>query len=218
MTEQSRLGVKVSLRRNRDRLRRRLIRDARACRVCPRMACSRRVLSDLNGSWGARILIVGEAPGRLGAERTGIPFFGDRTGDRFDALLAAMRWRRSDLFVTNAVLCNPRDEDGNNDAPARKEIVNCSLFLRRTIEVVNPAFVIALGRVALNALSLISGHSVRLRDSAGRIAPWFGRNLGVLYHPGPRSAVHRSWRTQLRDARTLSKAVGRVLCRRVMRS
>src|SRR5579859_4259796 len=68
-----------------------LLQDAQACSLCERMTCSRRVLSDLNGHWNADIVFVAEAPGRLGAEKTGIPLFGDRTGDRFEELLRAMR-------------------------------------------------------------------------------------------------------------------------------
>src|SRR3954470_15153886 len=59
-----------------------LLQEVQACVLCNRMGCSRRVLSDLNGDWGSHILFVAEAPGRLGAEKTGIPLFGDRTGDR----------------------------------------------------------------------------------------------------------------------------------------
>ncbi|MGH9433394.1 MAG: uracil-DNA glycosylase family protein, partial [Terriglobia bacterium] len=90
------------------------------------MKCSRKVLSDRNGDWSAEILFVAEAPGRLGAEVTGVPLFGDRTGDRFEEILKRMKLRRSDVFITNAVLCNPRDDDGNNDTPKRLEIDNCS--------------------------------------------------------------------------------------------
>lgn len=182
---------------------RELVSAAQSCQQCPRMKASRRVLSELNGSWSARILFVGEAPGRLGAERTGIPMFGDRTGDRFEELLHAMRLTRSSVFTTNAILCNPRDKRGNNAPPSSIEISNCSGYLQTTIDLIDPAFVIALGRVALSALSLFAPHSLSLRSSAGQLFPWFGRYLGVLYHPGPRSVVHRSWDRQLADARNL---------------
>src|SRR5208282_986895 len=104
--------------------------------------------------------------------------------------------------------CNPRNEAGNNDVPSRIEILNCSSFLKRTIEVVNPILVIALGRVALESLRLIERHDFDLRGSTGKIKSWAGRNLGVLYHPGPRTVVHRSWQKQLADARRLAKLAG----------
>lgn len=188
-----------------------LVMEANACGLCPRMANSRRVLSDLNGPWKAEVLFVAEAPGRLGAEVTGIPLFGDRTGDRFEELLGAMGWRRCSVFITNAILCNPRDEAGNNDTPSRREVTNCSGWLRRTIELVDPILVVALGRSALEALKLIADHQCELRASAGRIFCWNNRKLGVLYHPGPRTTVHRSWGKQLEDARQLSIAASSFL-------
>jgi uracil-DNA glycosylase len=167
------------------------------------MACSRRVLTDLNGDWNADVLFVAEAPGRLGAEKTGIPLFGDRTGDRFECLLKEMRLERQQIFITNAILCNPRDDSGNNDSPKAAEISNCSTLLRRTIEVVNPKIVVALGRVALEALRLIVPHDASLKNDVAQVRAWGHRRLGALYHPGPRSVVHRSWDTQMRDARSM---------------
>jgi uracil-DNA glycosylase len=171
------------------------------------MGCSRRVLSELNGDWKARVVFVAEAPGRLGAEKTGIPLFGDRTGDRFDELLQAMELTRDKVFVTNAVLCNPRDERGNNDSPKRHEIINCSAFLKRTIDVVDPRVVVALGRVALEALKAVAPHDFTLKVDVAAPRTWGSRQLIVLYHPGPRTAIHRSWKLQLEDA----QLVGRLL-------
>jgi uracil-DNA glycosylase family 4 len=170
------------------------------------MGNSKRVLTDLNGPWDAQVVFVAEAPGRLGAEVTGVPLFGDRTGDRFEELLSAMGWNRSDVFITNAVLCNPRDQHGNNDTPTRKEIANCSRLLCQTIDVIDPLLVVALGRVALDALRAVSDHEAELRRCAGKVIPWAKRRLGILYHPGPRTAVHRSWRLQLSDAQQIAEA------------
>ena len=86
------------------------------CAACPAMGC-RPVLSPANGSAGAGVLFVGEAPGRFGAGRTGVPFQGDVAGQRFERLLAEAGLRRAEVFVTNAVLCNPRTADGRNDRP-----------------------------------------------------------------------------------------------------
>jgi len=156
-------------------------------------------------------MFVAEAPGRFGAERTGIPLCGDRSGDRFEALLTVMSLERHLVFVTNAVLCNPLNENGHNSAPTRKELANCSGYLARTIKLVNPLIVISLGRVALQALALVCRHDLRLREAAGRIAPWNDRMLGVLYHPSPRTIVHRPWSDQLDDARALRRAAERLL-------
>jgi len=149
-------------------------------------------------------MFVAEAPGRLGAEVTGVPLFGDRTGDRFEQLLKAMCWSRSAIFITNAVLCNPRDSKGNNDRPTTAEIYNCSDLLKRTLDVVNPRLVVALGRVALEALGRIVNHDCQIKSSAGEVVPWNRKYLGVLYHPGPRTAIHRPWVDQINDARKIA--------------
>jgi uracil-DNA glycosylase family 4 len=168
------------------------------------MKCSRRVLTQHNGNWNAHVMFVAEAPGRLGAEVTGVPLFGDRTGDRFEELLNVMGWSRSAIFVTNAVLCNPRDCNGNNDRPTTKEIRSCSKLLERTINVVNPQLVVALGRVALEALGAIASHDCDLRSSVGEVIGWHHRYLGVLYHPGPRTVIHRPWADQVKDAKKIA--------------
>jgi uracil-DNA glycosylase family 4 len=187
-----------------------LLQEVQACTLCERMSCSRRVLSDLNGDWTADVVFVAEAPGRLGAEKTGIPLFGDRTGDRFDELLREMGLNRNRIFITNAILCNPRDGNGNNDSPKSSEIRNCTQFLKRTIESVDPKVIVALGRIALEALNLIHAHDLTLRNDVGKIKEWGGRRLVALYHPAPRTVVHRSWRDQVNDARKVANHLRRV--------
>ena len=94
-----------------------LISYVQECRLCERMCESARVLSWANGWPNAPLMFVGEAPGRLGADRTTIPFHGDKAGDNFARLLELASISRSQIFVTNAVLCNPRDVQGNNASP-----------------------------------------------------------------------------------------------------
>ncbi|MCC7105701.1 MAG: uracil-DNA glycosylase, partial [Chloroflexi bacterium] len=84
-----------------------LIARAQGCAACPAMAGRRRVLSGANGSPLAPLMFIAEAPGRLGAERTGVPFSGDQAGRSFELLLREARLTRTEVFVTNAVLCNP---------------------------------------------------------------------------------------------------------------
>jgi DNA polymerase len=163
------------------------------------MAGRRRVLGWENGSLTADVLFVAEAPGRHGADRTGVPLSGDRTGEHFERLLAAAGLRRDEVFVTNAVLCNPRDDAGRNRSPLPEEIGNCSGFLRATIALVDPAFVVALGAVALRALKLIAPHDARLARDVGRPMEWHGRRLVPLYHPGARARIHRPEDQQIED-------------------
>ncbi len=173
--------------------------EVRTCRLCARMDERNRVLSPANGPLNAKLMFVGEAPGRHGADATQIPFHGDKSGDNFEKLIAKVGLSRYECFVTNAILCNPRNDEGNNAPPSKKEIQNCANFLRRQIELINPTVVASLGAQSLFALDLIEPHNLRLADSVRQEIKWFGRLLIPLYHPGQRAMLHRSFSNQLAD-------------------
>lgn len=180
-----------------------LCAEAAACAACPRMAGRRRVLSAACGPVPAPLMLVGEAPGRRGADRTGVPFSGDAAGRALSMLLEAAGLERRAIFLTNAVLCNPRDAAGRNAPPSRIELKNCAGFLARQIDLVDPAVVAPMGQVALGALERLHPHGLTLAD-AGRPVPWNGRFLFPLYHPSPRARAHRSVRRQRADFRRLA--------------
>jgi uracil-DNA glycosylase len=169
-----------------------------------------RVLGPANGPVPAAVCFVAEAPGRRGGDRTAVPLSGDQSGRNFDLLLAAAGLERGAVFVTSAVLCNPRDAAGRNAPPRIPEIRNCSGFLAATLAVVEPRFVVALGTVALRALARIEPHEAVLARDVGRAIPWRGRWLVPLYHPGPRAQIHRSASQQRDDFRRLGAWVGRL--------
>jgi uracil-DNA glycosylase family 4 len=172
--------------------------------MCERTA----VLSELNGKLSARILFVGEAPGRKGADRTRTPFSGDQSGKNFERFLRSAGLSRQQIFITSAALCNPRSASGANRKPRNTELENCSDFLRRTIEIVDPVVVVTLGSVALEALKRIHNHELNLKQSAAKIHHWDGRVLVPLYHPSPQVlASHRREAEQLRDYQVVAKAV-----------
>lgn len=177
------------------------------CTLCPRMHHRTKVLTPLNGSASSKVMFVAEAPGRHGADRTGVPLHGDATGVMFESLLEGVGWQREDVFVTNAVLCNPRDQVGNNARPTRAEIENCAAYLEMTINAVGPEVIVPMGAVALDALAAIHPHRMTLRDNAAQAQPWRGRLVFPLYHPGPRARIHRPPMSQLADMTSLAKLV-----------
>ncbi len=174
--------------------------------MCGRTA----VLSGRNGDAAtARVMFVGEAPGRQGGDRTRVPFSGDQSGQNFARYIASIRLTREHIFITNSVLCNPRKESGANRKPSTQESLNCAAFLRRQIELIEPRVVVTLGAVALAALSRIEYHQFSLKDSAGRVCAWNGRLLVPLYHPSPQVlASHRREPQQLEDYRAVARALG----------
>lgn len=124
-------------------------------------------------------MFVGIAPGRFGADRTGVPFSGDRSGAVLRRMLECAGLSR--VFVTNLVRCNPRDARGRNRDPLGSEIANCRSHLEAEIAIVRPQVVVCLGRLAW-------------RELAGRDAPFDpesptpvmrdGRIVYPMYHPG----------------------------------
>lgn len=184
-----------------------LCRSAQNCSLCSRLCSRRKVLGQENGSIESKVLFVAEAPGRLGADRTGVPLHGDRTGDNFEALLANVGWRRDEVFITNAVLCNPRDDSGVNATPTATEIRNCALYLQMTIELIEPDVIVPLGVKALEGLNFIHPHGVTLKGDVATARPWYGRTLFPLYHPGPRALIHRALAKQRSDFMLLAKMV-----------
>ena len=184
-----------------------LVNDAAGCTLCPAMCGRSAVLSELNGSPEARVMFIGEAPGRKGADRTRVPFSGDQSGANLDRFLNSINLTRQEIFITSAALCNPRSESGANRKPTQKELANCSGFLRRTIELVDPRVIVTLGSVALEALKRIQYHELNLKESAARIHSWNGRVLVPIYHPSPQVlASHRREAEQLQDYQVVKKA------------
>lgn len=169
------------------------------CRLCKGMETRTKVFSEFNGNIHSNLLIIAEAPGRLGADRTAIPLFGDQTGVNFQRIIDTVGWTREDFFITNAILCNPRDHNGNNTTPHKEHIINCSPFLDTLIKIMAPEYVITLGQKALEALQLICPVNVTLKSSVRQIIEWKGCFLIPLYHTGPRAMVHRNFYNQLSD-------------------
>ena len=158
-----------------------------------------RVLTDANGHQDSRIMFIGEAPGRLGAERTVVPFHGDAAGENFDRLLRLAGFSRRDIFVTNAVLCNPTDNKGNNRPPSIENLKNCATLLERQIATIDPHIVVSLGAKALQSLGYIAEHNLQLSSAVRTRNNWFGRTLIPLYHPGARAMIHRNFAKQTAD-------------------
>ncbi|HVA41803.1 MAG TPA: uracil-DNA glycosylase [Candidatus Binataceae bacterium] len=140
--------------------------------------CRSRVVPG-DGAAPAVVAFVGLAPGRLGGDRTGIPFSGDRSGDLLRRMIARAGLTR--VFITNLVRCNPRDARGRNRDPAAREIANCRAHLAAELALVRPRVVACLGALAW-------------REMAGREAPFNPRRpraragltmlLYPMYHPG----------------------------------
>lgn len=128
------------------------------CARCPALVASRQRIVHGYGDAAARIVFVGEAPGRHGADKTGIPFTGDRSGQRLQRMLHALGLAdsaaptespRLRCFVTNVVRCCPP----NNRTPVPSEIANCAPWLEAEFAQIDPQIIVPIGRLALTAIA-----------------------------------------------------------------
>lgn len=124
------------------------------CVRCPLLVASRQRIVHGYGDPASRIVLIGEAPGRHGADKTGIPFSGDRSGARLRRMLEALGLAdpgsgQLRCFVTNAVRCCPP----NNRTPTAHEVANCTAFLDAELKAIAPRLIVPIGRVALQAVA-----------------------------------------------------------------
>ena len=104
------------------------------------------------GELGAKYLLIGEAPGRE-EDRFSVPFVG-MSGRRLNKLLELAGIGLNECYITNVCKCRPP----SNRNPKKAEIKSCLPFLNEEILLVNPEYVITLGRVPL---SLFSQHGIK---------------------------------------------------------
>jgi uracil-DNA glycosylase len=116
--------------------------EVRACTAC-RLAEGRTRAVPGEGDPDTEVVFVGEGPG-FNEDREGRPFVG-RAGGMLVRLLGHIGWRREDVFITNVVKCRPPD----NRDPQPDEIAACAPYLRRQLEILDPAVVVTLGRYSM---------------------------------------------------------------------
>ena len=99
-----------------------------------------------DGNLDAKVMFIGEAPGRDEDEQ-GIPFVG-RAGQLLNKMLSAINLKRDEVYITNVVNWRPPD----NRTPTDEEILEFLPFLQRQIDIVNPEYIFLLGGVAAKAI------------------------------------------------------------------
>jgi DNA polymerase len=129
-----------------------------------------------SGARTARWMVVGEAPG-ADEDRQGEPFVG-RAGQLLNAMLAAIGLPRPSVFVANMIKCRPPQ----NRDPRPEELAACRPYLERQLELLQPALVLVVGRIAAQNLLGTEAPLGRLRGQVHRVG---GLNLPaiVTYHP-----------------------------------
>jgi DNA polymerase len=134
------------------------------------------------GNLDAKVVFVGEAPGRR-EDETGRPFVGS-AGQLLERLLGSVGLRRGDVYITNIVKCRPP----NNRPPTPREIEACSPHLERQLAIIRPRIIAPMGNTAIGYMTSRLGlKSVRISAMHGRAieaeAPLGRVALFSLYHP-----------------------------------
>lgn len=158
------------------------------------------------GSHRARLMFVGEAPGRNEAA-TGRPFVG-AAGKILDELLASAGIPRADVYITNIV----KDRPPLNRDPESEEIDAYGPFLDRQIDTIRPSVIATLGRFAMQYLMTKFGLTDRLKPISqlhGQVletaAPFGPVHLVPLYHPAVAVYNHTAKETLLKDFEVLKR-------------
>ncbi|OQA56229.1 MAG: Uracil DNA glycosylase superfamily protein [Candidatus Omnitrophica bacterium ADurb.Bin277] len=145
-----------------------------ACKQCPVLVKNRTKVVFGSGNIRARLVFVGEAPGR-DEDLQGLPFVG-RAGQLLTKIIEAMGMTREEVFICNVLKCRPPE----NRPPAPDEVVNCRPFLKQQLELIRPEIIVALGNHACQALLSTDKGISQLR---GSMQSYEGIPVMCTYHP-----------------------------------
>jgi uracil-DNA glycosylase family 4 len=150
-----------------------LAATVRGCRLCG--LCETRTQTVFGvGDRRAKLMVIGEAPGAE-EDRQGEPFVG-RAGMLLNSMLRAAGFERREVFIANVLKCRP---PGNRD-PSAEEAARCLPYLRRQIELIGPAVILCVGRIAAQRLL---GRDEPLARMRGRVHRLDAVPVIVTYHP-----------------------------------
>ena len=151
----------------------RLAEAVAACQACPLYRVrTRPVVSD--GSGEARLMFVGEAPGRE-EDLQGKPFVG-AAGQLLTRMIQAMGLRRDDVYICNVL----KDRPPGNRTPLPEEMEACLPFLEEQVAIIQPAVICTLGAVATKALL---GPYISITKVRGEVREYRGIPVVPTFHP-----------------------------------
>jgi uracil-DNA glycosylase len=165
-----------------------------------KFTATRLVFAD--GNPGARVMFVGEAPGRE-EDIEGLPFVG-RSGKLLDRMMAAIGLDRSKAYIANVIPWRPP----GNRTPTPQETQICLPFIQRQIELVNPDVLVTLGNPSTQTLLSTREGIMKTR---GR---WFKYDTGTraipamaTFHPAYLLRSPSYKRLSWQDLRAIAKAL-----------
>lgn len=186
-----------------------LHRQMRRCRRCLELGCTIVPPAVFTGRIGARVMVVGQAPGVREVD-AGRPFHAQSGRRLFEWLGQAgfpeAEFRESQ-YMTSITKCFPgKAASGSGDRkPTAAEIEACRPYLVRQLELVDPALVLAVGRMAID---FFFEDRPALEEVIGRVRRVAGRVVVPLPHPSGASRWHQSPENRLRIQRAIRRIAG----------
>ena len=126
------------------------------------------------GNQHSEVVFIGEAPG-ADEDAQGEPFVG-KAGQLLNKIIEAVGMRREEVYICNILKCRPP----NNRDPQPTEMETCSPYLSKQIELLQPKFIICLGRISAQWLLRTNDSLTTMR---GKVHDYNGAKLIVTYHP-----------------------------------
>jgi uracil-DNA glycosylase len=146
------------------------LEDCRCCGLCR----ERQKIVFGVGNEQARLVFVGEAPGRE-EDLQGEPFVGE-AGKLLDRIIFAMGLTRDEVYICNVLKCRPPQ----NRDPLPEEIAICEPFLQRQLQAIQPQVIVTLGKFSGQTLLRSNTPITRLR---GQWQEYQGIALMPTFHP-----------------------------------
>jgi uracil-DNA glycosylase family 4 len=165
--------------------------------VCPDLAKTAKHLVFGEGSPTAKIIFIGEAPGR-NEDETGLPFIG-AAGKFLDELLAGIGLKREDVYITSILKYRPP----KNRDPKPAEKAEFWPYLLAQLEVIQPKLIVTLGRHSLNCFL----PQAKIGEVHGQPQTWEGYTILPLYHPAAVLYNSKVKQTVIDDFAVITKLV-----------
>ncbi|MCL1798104.1 MAG: uracil-DNA glycosylase [Eggerthellaceae bacterium] len=166
--------------------------DIATCHKCPLWEGRTNVVFGV-GNPDARVLIIGEAPGK-NEDLQGEPFVG-AAGQYLNELLAFAGLERKDVFIANVLKCRPP----NNRDPLPEEIETCSPYLREQTRIINPEFIVTLGNfstkfILKTEVGITRLHGTLQQTGRFKVFPIF-HPAAAIYDRSKREVMEQDFRT-----------------------
>jgi len=146
-------------------------REIERCRICKKNKSGKAVVGE--GNPDAKIVFIGEAPGKKEAE-TGRPFVG-RSGQLLRRLIRDTGLKEEDVYITSPVKYLP-----NRGTPTSLDVIHGKGHLDKQLEIINPQIIVLLGNVAVQG---VLGKKIPVVFSHGNIIEKDERRYFITLHP-----------------------------------